>query len=83
MSNRKLGLLVELRAPEALATIKTALASGNGVKAAAAALGVSRRTLYTWGESWPAVGKLMSKHALDLSEVAALGVKARGFEVEK
>jgi transposase len=74
---------VELRAPEALATIKAALTSGKGIKAAAVALGVSRRTLYTWGESWPAVGKLMTKHALDLSEVAALGLKARGLEIGK
>ena len=83
MSNRKLSLMVELRDPRALKQISKALARGDGAKAAAIELGVSRTTLTAWGESWPTVGALLTKHTLGPSQVAELGVKARGQEVRK
>lgn len=73
MSNRKLGHLVGLRSPEALKTIKVALATGNGVKAAAAELGVARNTLIRWGASWPSLGKLLDRYALDPATIASMG----------
>lgn len=83
MSNRKLSALVELRDRKALATIRKALAKGNGVKAAALDLGVCRTTLETWGRSWVSVGALIDKHKLTLDRVAELGVEARGQKVHK
>ncbi len=73
MSNRKLGLLVELHDRRGLKTIAKALRKGNGAKAAALELGVSRTTLTRWGDTWEAVGKLLNKYTLDSSEVASLG----------
>ena len=76
MSNRELGLLVALRSGVALTKIRNALASNHGIKAGAEALGVERKTLCRWGESWPAVAKLLSKHALTRSEISAMGGSA-------
>jgi hypothetical protein len=73
MSNRKLGLLVALRSPVALAIIKTALAEGNGSRAAATSLGVGRTTLARWGRDWPAVSTLLDRYTLDSTEAASIG----------
>lgn len=73
MSNRKLGILVELHDRRGLKLIAKALRKGNGAKAAAIELGVSRTTLTRWGETWEAVGRLLEKHTLNTSEVASLG----------
>lgn len=73
MNNRTLSLKVALRSPEALSLIKAELARGKGAKAAAEALGVGRTTLARWGQSWPAVAKLLDRYTLDASAVGALG----------
>lgn len=72
MSNRKLGLLVALKSPDALVAIKAALADGNGARAAAKSLGIGRTTLTRWGESWGAVGKLLERYTLGITEAASL-----------
>jgi hypothetical protein len=73
MSNRKLALLVELKDRSALKPITKALGRGLGLKSAAEELGVSRVTLYRWGATWDAVGKLLDKHTLAPADVASLG----------
>lgn len=73
MSNRKLGLFVELHDRRGLKTIARALRKGHGAKAAAAELGVSRTTLTRWGDTWEAVGKLLRKYTLEPAQVASLG----------
>ncbi len=83
MSNRKLGLMVELRDPRALKSIRKALERGHGAKAAAIELGISRTTLTAWGNAWPAVRKMLTDNTLTPERVAELGVRARGQEVRK
>ena len=73
MSTSKIGMLVGLKDPRGLKRIERALKRGNGAKAAAEELGISRVTLYKWGEAWPAVGKLIKRHALSRAEVSSLG----------
>lgn len=73
MTARQLGMRVALREPEALEAIKRELTKGAGLKAAAEALGVGRTTLYRWGDTWPALARLLEKHTLDQSAVGSLG----------
>ncbi len=73
MTRDQLRHLVALRDKRALDVIRGALRSSGDIRGAARSLGVHRNTLYSWGESWPALSQALARGACDPSEQGRRG----------